>query len=267
MTLPNENEQRLAQVLKFIEGQLAQGKDPKAVLAILEGRGAPRAEAIKLITQVMNRRPSQPERPQAPPARMPEDSAEQKELSKFVEEQLAAGKSQQAIADRLMARGIARDTAMDIVVQAGREKRALGVALQPNLSQPVNRRKAINANEWRAFIEEQIANNRSQAQIVETLVGQGLERVDAIDLVLNNTVQPDATPGETKRPARSGSRGGGGGRRKVIIGVLASLGGCAITAISYSVAGVGDTYLIWYGPIVFGILYIISGVIEMMRSQ
>ncbi len=54
----------------------------------------------------------------------------------------------------------------------------------------------------------------------------------------------------------------GEGIKKMSIGVLFFVGGCAVTAITYSAAAAGGTYVIASGAILFGIMKFIQGLTE-----
>lgn len=268
MPASGDHEQQLAKITAFIHQQLDEGKDPKAVLDVLVTRGAPRAEAIKLITQALHNRKPQadavPPREAPTPAQQP--AAGQKEIREFVEAELAAGRSTQQIVDRLLARGMPRDPAMDLVLEIKQANRALATSLQPVMSRPSSGPKLVDNKKWQPYIEQQLLEKKERNEIVEALVREGVPRSDAIDLVLNHTPEPVVVAGSATK-SRGVKRAPKSGNNKMLIGGVLAAGGCAITAGSYAVAGVGDTYFIWYGPIVIGVIYFIQGLIQTLRGE
>lgn len=58
-------------------------------------------------------------------------------------------------------------------------------------------------------------------------------------------------------PPRSEKAAAGG--RRAAGGLAAAVVGGVVTTVSHSNAGPGDTYFVWWGPVVFGIAYLLQG--------
>jgi hypothetical protein len=77
---------------------------------------------------------------------------------------------------------------------------------------------------------------------------------------------PRRLPGHAGDEDQSEDSGGGSsGNSQVLLGVLFLLGGIIITAVTYDSASSGGSYIIAYGPMIYGVYSIIRGVARMSR--
>jgi hypothetical protein len=69
-------------------------------------------------------------------------------------------------------------------------------------------------------------------------------------------------------PRGSGSSSSAGANRKMVVGLALLLGGIAVTALTYQSAAAsgGGSYVVAYGPIIFGAIHFVRGVGESMRG-
>jgi hypothetical protein len=254
---PDEKERRRAQILAYINRELDAGKNPNAVLASLEAKNMPRQTAIKLIDHVLKRRKAQPAAPK-PAAPTPSED----EYTKFVEVLVSQGKSQKEIVDRLLARGLDQDTALTLVTEISKKHRTQTAAFQAlnvKLDQP-ERLSAQETRHWGPFIAGKFVVGWEEKEIIDALVAEGLSRDHAIDLVLNEKSKIEA---ETAEPSeRSKKERSSAGLRNILIGGALFIGGIIVTVATYTMADVGGTYILCYGPIIFGFILAVRGLIE-----
>jgi hypothetical protein len=70
---------------------------------------------------------------------------------------------------------------------------------------------------------------------------------------------------EIEQAARASERRQG--TRHMLWGAIAAIVGSIVTLSTYASAGPGGTYFVWWGPMLFGILYFIWGVAEYTRRR
>ncbi len=97
------------------------------------------------------------------------------------------------------------------------------------------------------------------------LVAQGVPHNDAIDRVIKTIELERIAVSEMAGPSQS--QQADAGLKKMGWGCLWFIAGVIITVASYSVAGPGETYTLFYGPIVYGLFSIISGLISWLRNS
>ncbi len=96
-------------------------------------------------------------------------------------------------------------------------------------------------------------NKESDEAIVADLVQKGLSQETASSLV-----------GNLRSAIRSAKRKAG--IRNIVIGSLWCVGGLVITALTYSMASGGGTYIVTWGAIVFGAVQAIRGLIQVFSA-
>ncbi len=105
--------------------------------------------------------------------------------------------------------------------------------------------------QWEAIAELRIRQGESGTMVLRYLVEKELPQDQARRIVE-----------KASRSARSGSL------ILVIIGSVAVLLGIVVTVASYLVADsspFGGTYYIWWGPVVFGLVVLLIGVVRLSR--
>jgi len=98
-----------------------------------------------------------------------------------------------------------------------------------------------------AFAAEQMNSGLTAAQVVEVLVENGLEHETA-------TVIVDEVTSLRSKASREA------GQKNMLIGALWCGGGLVVTAITYSAAAGGGTYVVTWGAVIFGAIQFFRGV-------
>jgi hypothetical protein len=105
--------------------------------------------------------------------------------------------------------------------------------------------------QWRAFIRRRIRKYQSPQAVWQDAVGQGLAAREA-----------DHYIDEELRAFRRGAV------VAIIVGAVIAFLGLAVTVGSYAAAASGPrggTFLVWWGPIVFGVLVVLFGFVRLLR--
>jgi hypothetical protein len=92
-----------------------------------------------------------------------------------------------------------------------------------------------------------------------------MPRNQAIDLVIKTEKRGKADIGGNS--GRGKTTQAVGGRNKMLVGLAALIGGGLITAASYAAADPGEEYFLFYGPMVFGFIYTLIGLVEWLRNM
>ena len=113
------------------------------------------------------------------------------------------------------------------------------------------------------LIGNQLAAGVDMKETVDQLVESGMLRNKAIDLVVEfdqkmSLEQAGPTVGDLANLAVRG-------RNKMLIGIAALVGGGLFTAASYAAAEPGEEYIVFYSPMIFGLIYAVAGLIEWFR--
>lgn len=190
-----ERKRKTDKVLAFIQTQLDQGKNPKDIYNYLVQKGIPDKNAREFVQQVLDQQKQAAAPPVEPALDLQAGKNQKQVLFNYIDQQLAQGISQQDIVDTLESKGIARDVAIDMVL------------------------------------------NITEHQLEEMMIESGVAPVE-----------------------KSGS-----GQNKIFIGILLLVGGGIITFASYNAAAPGGTYYLFYGPMIYGAISIISGLIDWFR--
>ena len=106
---------------------------------------------------------------------------------------------------------------------------------------------------WFEFILARLENNRP-AEVEQELVGMGWSSEDAQDLV-----------GQVRVVKRNAVRKDGWG--KVILGTVVALVGGGITGGTYLLAGPGGTYVVAWGIIIFGVVWLLIGLVRVANPD
>ena len=110
-----------------------------------------------------------------------------------------------------------------------------------------------------AYITKQLENGVNKKEIVDDLEARGMKRNVAIDLVMDFEYKEQV---EAMQAAEIEKDKSGQGLKKMGIGLAMLLGGGAVTAVTWALADPGGTYLLCYGPIIFGAIYTVWGFFE-----
>ncbi|WP_199424689.1 hypothetical protein [Actinotalea solisilvae] len=57
------------------------------------------------------------------------------------------------------------------------------------------------------------------------------------------------------------------GRKAVLVGILLLLVGLGVTVFGYVAAGIGDTYVVLWGPVALGLVTVVRGAVRMARAE
>jgi len=107
-----------------------------------------------------------------------------------------------------------------------------------------------NAEAVYAFAADQMHNGLTGPQVVEALVENGMEHETATAVVEDLTRIKKRVSHEA-------------GRKNMLVGALWCGGGLAVTAITYSAASGGGTYLVTWGAVIFGAIQFLRGAGQM----
>lgn len=70
----------------------------------------------------------------------------------------------------------------------------------------------------------------------------------------------------TEAPALSNAERRSEGARNMLVGGLWCVGGIVFTAVSYSAAGPGETYIVTWGAVLFGAAQFLKGFFQFLRD-
>jgi hypothetical protein len=212
------------------------------------------------------------------------------QLLTFIGQQLSQGKSQQEVVKTLVAKGIPQNIATDLVTKTANPQPPQQAAPQsstpafqqpnppasappkpppqqqpaPSPAPPPKPQSGFNKN-IADYLDQQIAQGVSQQELVNALVAQGVPQNEAIDRVVkaSRLQQAEKAAPQQESHKEKASKG----VRKMLIGIACLVGGGLITAASYASAEPGGTFSIFYGLIIYGIVYTIWGLIEWVMNM
>jgi hypothetical protein len=105
-----------------------------------------------------------------------------------------------------------------------------------------------------AYAARQLGAGRSQRQVEDDLVAQGLEEYDARDVV-----------SQLAKRRRASIRKAG--IMKLVVGLVIMLAGAAATICSMASLLETGSFAIWYGAILVGLLQSVRGVIQLVSGR
>lgn len=111
----SENTRKMDQIIKIIREQLSQGKSPIEVEEYLIEKGLPKQTAVTLIK--MNLKPKAQSEQKESLFKAKTRQGREKEMTPFINEQVAQGKNQADIVDILVGHGISHNEAISLVVK------------------------------------------------------------------------------------------------------------------------------------------------------
>ena len=182
----------------------------------------------------------------------------------MVQDMLAKASSDSQIRDVLVSQGYIEPDA-DELIQYAREQLAATPA--PALASLIHPNAEMNPRDI-ALVKDMRASNIPDYKIRDALVQRGYSMDGAIQLMKNASGMPSNSFEKFKRKRGDqpyyppASSGGGDGSSKVALGLLIAGIGCAITFFTYSSASSsssGGTYIVAYGPIIWGVVLIVKG--------
>jgi hypothetical protein len=231
-------------------------------------KNIPADTAKRLIEEALQARqmPGSP----APAGSDPKTDRQQK-IKNFIKAQLDAGKSTQEILKILVEKKVPREEAIALIRQDA--KPPTPVPAQPHAEGSVSPdlpTSAIISPQARsdspvAFVATQLDQGVEMKTIVDQLEAEGMPRNQAIDLVVGFSEKQKAEladPGLANRAELAVK-----GRNRMLIGLAALVGGGLITIASYSAAEPGGTYFLLYGPMIYGAIATVSGLIQWLRNM
>lgn len=283
---PNQADadQKLQFLRGYIEKQLSAGKTPSTVFHDLIGRKVPAKLAKEMISSVLDARQAAV----SPPPSSPDQGSEQPPVAEtpppdrrtrikiFIRNCLAEGRSEKEILALLLQRQVSRSEALDLIHDALEEPIpaavSSGARVSPDIAPelPAGSVSAVlppidNVRAISEYVQSQLALGVGQKDLVDKLEGHGMSRNQAVDVVvavgeLNQRQLNEAVSqgGRTKRQQAG---------RKLLIGAAFLIGGACITLVSFMLAEDGGTYWLFYGPMIYGLFMLVSGVIDWARGQ
>lgn len=219
-------------------------------------------------------------------------------LAGYIEEQLGKGVKPKAVYENIRARNVPHELAVEMIDRAVKTGIALPVEMTvdtyateeapavaaevpvspaerevspvlPTEPVPAKLPSLFDPKAVEAYVAGQLSIGIEMKPLVEELVDAGMARNEAIDLVVGISEKLKAEVREQVR-----LEGGGSGadkrksaRNKMLVGGLFFFGGVCFTVVSFLMAEEGDTYWIVYGPIIFGAIYGIAGLVEWLRGK
>jgi hypothetical protein len=100
------------------------------------------------------------------------------------------------------------------------------------------------------FVLEQLRYGMTEPEVVDMLVEEGLEHETATAIVK----EVNGVKKESSREA---------GKKNMLVGSLWCGGGLLVTAITYSTAAGGGTYVVTWGAVIFGGIQLLRGIGQM----
>ena len=105
--------------------------------------------------------------------------------------------------------------------------------------------------QWQAFIRRRIRQYASPHAVWQEAVDQGLPPPDAVHFI-----------DQERRAFRVGAV------IMIVVGAVMAILGLAVTVASYTAAAAGPrggSFLIWWGPILFGAVVVLLGIVRLLR--
>jgi len=218
-------------------------------------------------------------------------------LAGYIEDQLGKGVKPKTLYENIRARNVPHELAVEMIDRAVKTGIALPVemtvdtyaeeespAVSPEMPVPPSEREVspvlptepvpaklpslFDPKAVEAYIAGQLSIGIEMKPLVDELVGAGMARNEAIDLVLGISEKLKAEVRDQVRSAGGGSRTElrKSARNKMLVGAALFFGGICFTAASWFAADEGGTYWILYGPIIFGAISGIAGLVEWLRK-
>jgi hypothetical protein len=283
----------------YIEKQFETGKTPKAVYADLVGRKVPPRLANEMITSILDAKTSSAIPQSSPPEKQPDPLAAPEDLPSasqpdsrvrqespppdrrtrikiYIRNQLAAGRSEKEILALLLQRQISRSLALDLIHEVFEEPVSEAETPMPRAAMDVapelrSAPYAIaippldNVRAMSEYVHSQLALGTGQKELVDRLEAHGMPRSQAIDVVvavgeLTQRQKADAADGGLREKRQRAGR-------KLLIGSAFLTGGGCITLVSFLAAEDGGTYWLFYGPMIYGFISLLSGVVDWVGSR
>jgi hypothetical protein len=264
----SQAQQKRAALKAYIEKQLRNGVNPKELYQHLVGKNVPSKVAADLINQSI----SNLKKPTASAAGPdPTITERQQKILKFIKSQLGVGKSKQEILKFLMEKKISKEEGISLIHQAAstakqpQTKAQNPAAVSTEMPQNLLTMTPDSKISVAEVVYDQLAQGVDMKEIVNQLVEGGMPRNTAIDLVVE--INQAGLNEQAGIPSRDLARQATRGRNKMLIGIAALVGGGLLSAASYAAADIGEEYIILTGPMIFGAIYAVVGLIEWLRNM
>lgn len=266
-----ETRRKMKALAAYIEKQLAAGTAPKDLYNDLIERKVPHQLAVDMIEKGRAE--------QIPAVSPPEEPADGKptregRIREYINARADEGKTVNEIYDLLVEKDVSHDEASKLILEE------TGLAVKPpdggfavSATLPVEHPQVSmppieNTKEMFAFVAGQLTAGVEPKPLVESLVEQGMGRNESIDLVMDVKQKLEAEmkevasnpEGATKATLRKR------GLRNMLIGGALFVVGSCITLISYLSANGGGAYWLFYGPIIYGLISGIMGLVQWLRN-
>jgi hypothetical protein len=265
----SESQQKKEALAGYIDKQLASGVKPKDLYDFLLSKNVPANTAKGLIEEALRAR--QPVASPAAPAASTPKPNRQKKIKDFIQAQLDAGKNPKEILKILVDKNIPQEEAIDLIRQI--TKPPAQTPSQPQSEGSVSPglpTSSIISPQSRqdspvAFVAAQLDQGVEMKAIVDQLEADGMPRNQAIDLVVgfNEKQQAELIDPSLANRAELAVKG----RNRMLIGLAALVGGGLFTIASFSAAEPGGTYYLFYGPMIYGAIATVSGLIQWVRNM
>jgi hypothetical protein len=272
----SETQRKLKVLAAYIDKQLAAGTHPKTLYDDLINRKVPHQLAVELIEKGIKSSTEQATSSQA--NRVNKQKERKEKIKSFIQRQLEAGKNNNEVLQQLMEKKVSRDEAISLIKETASElsqstQSAMSVQdirpeISPTLpaSNPPAALTSINDLQLVAtYVTDHLAAGTEQKALVDELVSLGMNRNQAIDLVVDSAeklkAEAEGPIGENLADKRKSAR------NKMLVGAALFFGGGCFSLASYAVTEEGGTYWFFYGPIIYGFISGILGLVEWLRSQ
>jgi hypothetical protein len=266
-----ETKRKLKALAAYIEKQLASGTAPKDLYKDLIERKVPHQLAVEMIEKGRAK--------QLPVASLPDEPAVEKptredRIREYINARADEGKTVNEIYDLLVEKDVSHDQASDLIMEE------TGITIKPpdnglavSATLPVEHPQIAmppieNTKEILVYVAGQLTAGVEPKPLVESLVERGMGRNQSIDLVMDVKQNLEAEmkeaatnpEGATKADLRKR------GLRNMLIGGALFVVGSCITLISYMSADEGGVYWLFYGPIIYGLISGIMGLVQWLRN-
>ena len=266
-----ETRQKMAALERYIDKQLSGGIGPKSLYQDLIERKVPHQLAVDMIDAALKQTAGDTPRSSSQTSIEEPQPSRKERIKKYIQAQLDGGKTADEIINQLVEKKVNRQDAAALVQEVvGNGIQATLLSSQdispvlplaaPMVMPPIHDRGALTS-----YLSDRLTAGAEMKTLVDELVEHGLERNQAIDLVVGTSEQQKAEVVGPKAEVRKDLRKSA--RNKLLIGAALFFGGGCFTLASWFSAEVGETYYIFWWPMVAGLITGIAGVVDLIQNR
>ena len=266
-----ETRQKMAALERYIDKQLSGGTEPKSLYHELIERKVPHQLAVDMIDAALKQAAGDTPRPSNQTLVEASQPNRKERIKMYIQSQLDGGNTTDDIINQLVEKKVNRQEAAALVQEVTGDNIQTTMPISgdvspvlpsaaPIIMPPIHNRGALTS-----YLSEQLAAGVEMKTLVDELVEHGMERNQAIDLVVGTSEQQKAEVVGPKSEVRKDLRKSA--RNKLLIGAALFFGGGCFTLASWFSAEVGETYYIFWWPIVAGLITGIAGVVDLIQNR